>query len=527
MANHKILLVAFGDQENLGVGYLAAVLMQHGFDVEILDFRRGNEAILQRVLETKPLIVGLSIIFQYYTPAFAQLIRFLRANGVQATICAGGHYPSLRSEDALRAMPGLDCIVRFEGEYTLLELAQHLAAGRDWHDLPSLAYLSSGAIATTPLRPLIGDLDTLPFPVRWGQPVQCLAIPIASMVASRGCPRACSFCSIRRFYEIPPGPLRRLRSPGQVVEEMRELHDQIGARIFIFQDDDFALMSRRDKEWAREFVNCLDRQGLSGRIMWKINCRSDEVEPELFGELKQAGLFVAYLGIESGNSEGLRILNKQITLDRNRSAVKMLKHLGIPYEFGFMLFDPSSTFERVLDNIRFLRDLCGDGSSPIPFCKMRPYAGTEIEEQLLREGRLRGDVRHPDYPFLDPRLADWFVYLHDIFELWSIEPDSLHGQLRGVRSEICVAERFFPHIEGLGEYRARIKELVAWYNDAYCQVVEQSAPFFASPDEQDEEELEPLSRWASLQRRRIAEQLAEERAAFIAKIIHASEPAFA
>lgn len=68
-----------------------------------------------------------------------------------------------------------------------------------------------------------------------------------------------------------------------------------------------------------------------------------------------------------------------------------------------MLFDPSSTFERVLENIAFLRRICGDGSSPAVFSRMAPYAGTDIEEQLIKEGRLLGRLSHLRYAFHDPR----------------------------------------------------------------------------------------------------------------------------
>ena len=102
MPERPVLFVGYKDQDNLGLGYLAAVLAESGFESDLADFRAGQEHILARVRETDPLLIGLSIIFQYYTLDFGRLVAYLRANGVTCPICAGGHYPSLRRGSAGR-----------------------------------------------------------------------------------------------------------------------------------------------------------------------------------------------------------------------------------------------------------------------------------------------------------------------------------------------------------------------------------------------------------------------------------------
>jgi anaerobic magnesium-protoporphyrin IX monomethyl ester cyclase len=516
MAKNTVVFVGFRDQDNLGIGYLSAVLLEHGFQVEFVDFREGPPAILERVRQLDPLVIGLSVIFQYYATWFANLVGYLRQHGVSTVICAGGHYPSLRYDEFLEAMPELDAVVRFEGEYTLLEMAQRLAAGQDWRDLPSIAYREDGRVVANPLRPLIEDLDALPVPYRYHYPDACLGVPVASILASRGCPRGCSFCSIRQFYAAPPGKLRRVRSPANVAAEMRQLYDERGTRVFLFQDDDFAMTSARDRAWVGQFVKSLERQDLLGQVLWRISCRADEVEPELFGRLKDAGLSMVYLGLESGNETGLKVLNKHINLEQNRRAARTLARLEFSYDYGFMLFDPSSTFERVLDNVRFLRDICGDGSAPIPFGKMVPYAATDIEEQLRQEGRLHGDVRHPDYDFLDPRLGPWFLWLQNLMALWAIEPDSLLAHLRMTRFEVEVLDHFYRDSPGRSEYRATVTGLAAAYNEAFCRMVEESAPLFArdgasEPDDELWAAREELAAGAAEWRRRLSWELEDRR----------------
>ena len=515
MTQRPVLFVGYKDQDNLGLGYMAAVLAQNGFDSDLADFRSGEKSILARVRETDPLLIGLSIIFQYFTPDFANLVTFLRGHGVNCPICAGGHYPSLRYEEVLAAIPALDCVIRFEGEFTLLEMAQRVAAGQDWHDLPSIAYRSNDGVTATPLRPLIADLDGLPFPRRWNLDIGVFGLGGAPILASRGCPRSCSFCSIRKFYSIPPGKIRRARSPANVVAEMREMFDHHNTRLFMFQDDDFPLLSSKDRAWATEFVERIEAAGLGREVMWKISCRADEIEPETFRVLQRGGLFTIYLGLESGNPRGLATLNKQISVEQNIRSVETLKELGLNFEFGFMLFDPSSTFDSVLENVAFLRKVCGDGSSPAVFSRMAPYAGTDIEEQLIREGRLLGRLSHLSYTFHDPHLEDWFRYLYPIFESFAMGRDSLVLKLRAARVEIATARHFWPELPGLYEYDEAVRGLAAWYNEIYCRIVEDSAPHFRQPTRAGDAALNAIRQAADEQHHWLDVQLNAARTRFL------------
>ena len=515
MATNTVVLVGFQNQPNLGIGYLAAVLLEHGYDVQVLDFESGRQHILESIRGADPLIVGLSIIFQYYTPDFAELVAYLRENGVTCLICAGGHYPSLRYEETLEAIPGLDCVVLFEGEYTLLDLAERAAAGQDWRDVPSIAYRAEGRTHVTPLRPLIPDLDALPAPYRQEQAYDCLGIHCTSILASRGCPRGCSFCSIRRFYSIPPGRIRRTRSPQNVVEEMVQLYREHDVRVYLFQDDDFSFASARDRAWADEFADHLRASGLHESVIWKISCRADEIEPQILHTLRSVGLFLIYLGIESGNETGLRTLNKHLTVEDSRRAVRVIKEAGLRCEFGFMLFDPSSTVDLVLENIRFLRDISGDISAPIPFCKMLPYAGTDIEAQLREAGRLSGDVRHPDYGFADERADAWYAYLSEVFRLWIYGRDCVLSHLRWSLFELDILERFYPRAEGLDEHRERLGFLTGWYNEIFCRIVEDSAEFFRTATPTQSSGLQSIYEAAEQQRLWLEERLDYQRHAFL------------
>jgi hypothetical protein len=129
------------------------------------------------------------------------------------------------------------------------------------------------------------------------------------------------------------------------------------------RDDDFPVFGVKWRLWARQFCDELHRVGLADRILWKIGRRADAVDADLFARMRDSGLYLVYMGLESGNEEGLRSLNRKITVQQNIPTVETLKRLGIRFEFGFMLFEPSTTFATVRDDLQFLRRIVGDGST--------------------------------------------------------------------------------------------------------------------------------------------------------------------
>lgn len=473
--SRRVMLIGFQEQANLGLGYLAATLRREGYSVTVFDFEQERERILAAAKTLKPVLIGFSLIFQFYVDRFRSLIRYLRDSGVACHFVMGGHFPSLSYRHTIELIPELDSVVRFEGEDTLLEMVDRLSTGGDWQDVAGLAYRKGEEIITTAPRPLVHDLDTLPYPERDAcRGTTILGRRAIPLLASRGCIRTCSFCSIHVFYRQAPGKVVRTRKPAQVVEEMRFLHERDGITIFLFQDDDFPVFGVVWQRWAREFVAELHRNRLPGRVIWKINCRADAVDPALFAEMRDAGLFMVYMGLESGSEEGLNTLHKQITVEQNLRAVATLKQLDIMFEFGFMLFDPSTTFESVEKNLEFLRTIVGDGAAPATFCRMIPYDGTPIKDQLAAAGRLKGDICHPDYDFLDPRVDRFFHALNEMVHVsgWIHGIGALTVQLQYVKGEVAAMAALFPPLDGFSVYRETMRSITASANGVLFQILD-------------------------------------------------------
>jgi radical SAM superfamily enzyme YgiQ (UPF0313 family) len=474
MNQRPVMLVGFQNQGNLGLGYLAAVLRRHGYPVQVVDIEQDPEEILRIALELKPVLIGFSLIFQFFIDRYAALLYLLRKNGIDCHFTMGGHFPSLSYEQTLELVPELDTVVRFEGEITLIELVDAIVTGKDWREVHGIAYRHEDGIRLTRPRALLEDLDQLPYPERDYEPESVLGRSIMPILASRGCARTCSFCSIHTFYRAAPGRIVRTRKPTEVVREMSLLHEEQGVTIFLFQDDDFPLFGQVWRRWANEFVDELERTGLAQKVIWKMNCRADAIDRELFIRMRDAGLYLVYMGLESGSEQGLETLHKQITVEQNLRAVNILKSIGLMFEYGFMLLDPSSTFESIRENINFLRTILADGCLPVTFCRMLPYDGTPIKDELVRTGRLRGDVCNPDYDFLDPRIGEFYEALTKLVSLsgWIHGLKAVTSQLGWAWHEVATIERLFPVLPGMDEYKETLRGITKKSNELLLKVVE-------------------------------------------------------
>lgn len=512
--SRPVMLVGFQHQGNLGLGYLAAVLRRYGYTVHVVDIEQEPEQILKTAQELNPILIGFSLIFQFFIDRYAALLYVLRANGIDCHFTMGGHFPSLSYEQTLDLVPELDTVVRFEGEMTLVELVDAVSTSNDWHDIHGIAYRRDQDVVLTPARALVEDLDQLPYPERNYEPEAVLGRSIMPILASRGCARTCSFCSIHTFYRAAPGKIVRTRKPAEVVREMRMLHEERGITIFLFQDDDFPLFGKVWRRWANEFVDELHRNGLPGRVIWKMNCRADAVERELFIRMRDAGLYLVYMGLESGSEQGLETLHKQITVAQNLKAVKVLKSIGLMWEYGFMLLDPSSTFESVRENLNFLRTILADGCLPVTFCRMLPYDGTPIKDELVRTGRLRGDVCNPDYDFLDPRLADFYDGLTSVVNVrgWIHGLEAVTVQLSCAWHEVAVMERLFPALPGMAKYIKSLQKITKKSNDLLLRIVEDLSYVFS-----DHKENPWIPEEVEESRRQILQEFIIERDAFVYK----------
>ena len=462
----KVLLVGAELEENLALRYLAAALERAGHEAVFATFDReaDTEGVLEIARREGPAMIGMSMTFQFRAKQFGALARALRDDGYRGHITGGGHFPTFAWRECLEAFPAIDSIVRHEGEETIVEMCEALEAKRraprdggvggeapDREKLGAkkklggirgVAYRNDdGAIVANEPRPLIEDLDALPFPKRIGQPQLHLGIPTAFLVGTRGCFGHCTFCCIHAYLKSAGGQMYRWRSPENVAEEMAELRRTRGARMFVFHDDDFFTRDH-ERDYARLVAlrDALRKRGVND-IAVVVKARPDDVDARVFDVLEDIGLLRVYLGIEAGSTQGLRILGRGVDIQQNRRALEMLRARDVYACFNMLIFDPESTIRSLRESLAFLREY---PEVPMNFCRTEIYVGTPLMTKLAREGRLIGDVFGWDYHIHEPAAERAFRVFAKAFLDRNFRCDGLMNSTLGLGYHLHLLNTFYP-----------------------------------------------------------------------------------
>jgi len=374
----------------LGTLYAAALLRQHGFSVALFDSmledpERGFPAALAR---HRPRVVAVyEDNFNFLSKMCLTRMREVAFGMAEAARAAGakvvvnGSDASDHVADYL--LRGFDFALLGEAEWTLLELAESLLGCKEKNpaNISGLAYLDGrhGEIVRTPARPLMRELDTLPFPARdlididryrsaWKSAHGFFSL---NMVASRGCPYRCNWCA-KPIY----GDSFHLRSAESVAEEMREVKESFGAGHLWFADDIFALKAR----WALDLAAAVEQR--NARIPFKIQSRVDLMTPETVAALARAGCEEIWMGVESGSQKILNAMDKGTRVEQIPPARQLLKQHGVLACFFLQFGYPGETWKEIQKTIELVRRTQPD---EIGVSVSYPLPGTKFFERVREE----------------------------------------------------------------------------------------------------------------------------------------------
>jgi len=359
----------------LGLLYVAAALKPH-FSVEILDMTfRQPEEMGNLILAKKPRIVGVhaNIVCR---EAAGVAIRQAKAAG--ATVIAGGPDPSTYQELYLGKF-GADYLVQGEAEITIQELVGAILAGLPTNEIAGLVYLEKGKPHSSPARPPVKDLDSLPMPAwdlvnlaeyfaawrkRWGY-------SSLHIMTSRGCPFSCNWCSKEIFARS-----FRQHSPERVVDEMLLLRDHYGVDRLWLADD---IVGTNKKWMAKWHAEVMQRKA---QIPFECLTRVDLINPTVIKQLKEVGCWKIYYGAESGSQKVLDAMNKETKVAEIYEATRLTKATGIQVGLFIMFGYPGETLADVRQTEKMLADLKPDTAG---FSVAYPLKGTVFYEQVKAE----------------------------------------------------------------------------------------------------------------------------------------------
>ncbi|NQU20405.1 MAG: B12-binding domain-containing radical SAM protein [Candidatus Nealsonbacteria bacterium] len=343
----------------------------------------------ETIRSCRPDVVAVSVM-SAKLPSAQSVVAVVRETLPEAVTVIGGPHATLDPQDTIDKTKA-DYVVRGEGEQTFAELIEKLMAGSDPADVAGLSYVRDGSLVSTADRPMLADLDSLPFPERTNLLFRerFSDQEFNVVVTSRGCPYRCSFCCA--------GPLWnhrvRFRSPANVAAEIETLIAG-GYRKVLFWDDTFGSIPKRTIEMCEHFRRHLPR------FFWSCTTRADVTE-EMARQMAAAGCISVDLGLESASPRVIEKINKKVTVDMVHQAVAMLRRHGISVNIFLMVGFPFEREEDITETIRFVER--SQGVEAFGLSCFTPYPGTPIFDDMVRQGEL------------DQHTLDWRLLSHQSF----------------------------------------------------------------------------------------------------------------
>ncbi|MFI5161099.1 MAG: B12-binding domain-containing radical SAM protein [Sphingobacteriales bacterium] len=347
----------------LGTLYAAALMRKNWFRVSLFDtmFATGPQEVEAAIDKHKPDFFAVyDDGFNYLTKmcltnmreAAFSMCKLAKAKGCKVIVCSSDstdRYPEYLDE-------GADFVIIGEGEITLLELTRSITDGETDHSaISGLAYKQNDKVIKTPARPVLKDLDSLPFPAwdlvdmpqyrqTWLKHAGYFSL---NMSTTRGCPFKCNWCA-KPIY----GNRYNSRSPENVIDELKMMKGWFGMDHVWFCDDIFGLKPG----WVQEFARLIKQERI--KIRFKIQSRADLlVEEETVKALAEAGCEIAWIGAESGSQKILDAMDKGTQVGQIHTSTAFMKQYGIKPSFFIQFGYPGEMKEDIEQTIDMINEL--------------------------------------------------------------------------------------------------------------------------------------------------------------------------
>lgn len=392
---------------SIGLATLSAICKGKGHKTALIDssFGISDSEILKKAKRFKPEIVVITTATNDFNYAvhIANLLK--RKINSDIPIVVGGYHPTISPEEAINK-ECFDIVCVGEGEEALIELLDKIEKGKSIDKIKNFwIKKKDGAVLKNPIRPLIQNLDNLPFPdreifdyekyLKWNHGT-------ATFISTRGCPFQCTYCInhfLSKLYQ-GKGKYIRYRSVDNLLQEIKEVLKRYGAGVknIEFYDDTFTLHDERVKEFCEKYPKEIE-------IPFNINIRVNAVNPNIFPLLKKAGCVRVSIGVESGDDYiRNKILKRNMTNEQIINTFQAAKKAGLKtYSFN-MVGIPFETKESIRKTIELNRKCKPDYIGVSIF---NAFKGTEIYDICKKNGWLKkgyaksyfreSNIKHPNF----------------------------------------------------------------------------------------------------------------------------------
>jgi radical SAM superfamily enzyme YgiQ (UPF0313 family) len=382
----------------MNLAEIAAFLRRAQFEVQIWDLEVEDlsaEDLEARLREFTPAVIGITAMTPVVLNAH-EIAGCIKRVAPETAVVVGGPHSSALPQETLEEFPSFDYAAFGEGEVTMLELCEALRDGADLCGMPGLACRANDSVIMGPPRPLIQDLDAIPYPARdllrlelytGVSPTPGLSgVHPTEISISRGCPYDCTFCASAVVW----GRRVRSRSCAHVIGEIRECVERWGFDHFTFNDDTFAF-----------------KPGSIGPIMetmrdlgatWDCHTSVHSVDQSGLRRMAESGCLKIAYGVESGSPRILSLIGKKVDLDWAKKVFAWTHDAGIMSQAFFMIGShPSETVEDLRLTAKTIRALDPD---LLQVAIAVPLPGTRLFTQMGEMGLL-DDSAWDSYQFFD------------------------------------------------------------------------------------------------------------------------------
>ena len=406
---------------SLGLAYLLGSLKDHGHKVSAIDafgedvnrFATitnsqatgilingiGADSIVARIPRHTD-VIGITCMFSNEWLYAKHIINKIKLKFPDIPIIAGGEHITAESYRSMLSTPALTACALGEGEETINNLVDTLVAGDSLAKVRGIAYFDQdGVYRKTERRLRIRNLDDIPLPSWEEIPIQnyldaglgngTLQRRVLPMLASRGCPYTCTFCSSASMWGIRWVS----RNPRLVVDEIKSYIEKYQINHIDFND----LTTVINRKWIIEFCQLLISEKLG--ITWSLSSgtRSEALDREVLEYMKRAGIERITYAPESGSNKTLQRVKKKVNLENMTGSIRASVKVGIYSRANLIFGLPDQTMFEAMQSVAFAAKLCVLGMYDVACMCFAPYPGSELFERMIREGKIRTDEAYDEF----------------------------------------------------------------------------------------------------------------------------------
>ena len=408
--------------------------LEESYPFYLQSLKDENNPILKEIPGTvrnfNPDLIGITAWTTFAASAF-RVAAICKEWNRDVSVVMGGPHISIKYDEVMKICPDVDFLIRGEGEKTFVELAKALESkdkAKALKNINGILYRQNREIVHNPDREFIQDLDAIPLPARdlLLNKDSYNSEDMGLLMTSRGCPYNCSYCATSIWERKT-----RYRSIDNVINEIKLVIDKYGTRQFTFKDDSFTVNRKRVLEFCDRLIN------EDIRINWDCNTRVNLVDEEILNKMKKAGCNGIKVGVETGSERILKLINKRISFEQCKKAVKLFRKVGIHWTGYFMMGLPSETKEDVYQTLKFMKELRPDYAS---FSVYEPFPGTELFNSGVEKGLVQKERTLDDFYTISPK----YYYVKDI----NRRVDTMSGE-EFEKLEFEMKEAFYKYNRGL------------------------------------------------------------------------------